>query len=66
MTIHNDYTAQIFYTERQSTLSANAAAAYQVRAAVRRSPKWAVSRPWWRGILDQRGRTGRHVSPRAA
>jgi hypothetical protein len=60
MTVHNnDYTAQIFYSEHQARLRAEAAAN---RPSGRRPRGRPVRRPWWRGLA----RTAGHPSPRPA
>ncbi len=54
MTVHNnDYTAQIFYSEHQARLRAQAAANRLTGRRPRGGQGW---RPWWRGLA--RLRTG--------
>jgi hypothetical protein len=60
MTVHNnDYTAQIFYSEHQARLRAQAAANRLTGGRLRGRHVW---RPWWLGLA----RTGAHPSPRPA
>jgi hypothetical protein len=60
MTVHNnDYTAQIFYSEHQARLRAQAAANRLTGRRLRGGHVW---RPWWLGLA----RTGAHPSPRPA
>ena len=56
MTIHNnDYTAQIFYSEHQARLRAQAAANRLSGRRPRGRPGW---RPWWRGLARTGQRRG--------
>ena len=59
MTIHNnDYTAQIFYSEHQARLRAQAAANRLTGRQTRGRP---VRRPWWHGLARLRAGQRRGV-----
>ena len=64
MTVHNnDYTAQIFYSEHQARLRAQAAAN---RPTGRRTGERPVWRPWWRGLARLRAGQRRGVPATAS
>jgi hypothetical protein len=63
MTIHNDYTAQILYSEHQARLRAEAAAN---RPTGRRPRRRRVWRPWWLGLARLRAGQRRGVPATAS
>ena len=64
MTVHhNDYTAQIFYSEHQARLRAEAAANRLTGRRPRGRPVW---RPWWRGLAGLRAGQSRGVPATAS